>query len=561
MRSLVFFFFFFWGVMLPFTQSAEGRMRSEVIPGEWLVKVRPDCAPSFLLEVGVQGAETAPLGDQGDWYSIHGATQAGVARPMTLFQGASCVEAMEPNRRFWIQFPETRPVSVDQGSASLFASLLPQDPGFMNQWGFRNTGDNEPTYWGGHVERPGVPGVDVNILKAWELNQGSQNSNDIKIAVIDSGIDYRHLDLAPNVWREAGRDFSGREVGNDPIDEVGHGTHCAGTIGAAHDSQGIAGLMKQVRIIPIKVLDKFGMGTTEGGVRGIEYARSLGVHVMSNSWGGGEYSKAMEDAIAASTAQGIAFVAAAGNFGLDNAGKDPTYPANYPGVITVASHDTRGRLSFFSNYSPTLVEIAAPGESVVSTYINGEYHIAMGTSMAAPFVSGAIGLLVAQEGRMEVHSIVERLRATAVPMRVLESKVVSGGRLDIYNLLSNTRPVLAKPDERQEWIDFPLSTPFETAHPYAKADLMERTFQIPGARFIRAVISVFDIDQYGDLLEVVEPVSDGKVQGIFGQGKDRVTTHMEGETFKLRFSSDPFAGPDGNWGFRIERLQYQKSLR
>ena len=176
------------------------------------------------------------------------------------------------------------------------------DPSFSKQWGLKNTGVNS-----GSIFTPGKKGEDINAEKAWELNKGDSS---IKIAVIDTGVDYNHVDLKDNIMiNEAelngeegvdddengfvddvyGYDFSANDA--DPMDGHGHGTHCAGVIGASHNEQGIAGVMESVQILPIKFLSDTGRGTTEGAIKSIDYAIKRGVNVMSNSWGGGDIMK------------------------------------------------------------------------------------------------------------------------------------------------------------------------------------------------------------------------------------------------------------------------------
>jgi len=329
-------------------------------------------------------------------------------------------------------------------------SISAEDASFKKQWGLKNTGWN-----GGPIWRLGKKGEDINAEKAWGLSRGRST---IKIAVIDTGVDYDHPDLKNNIlMNEAefngtdgvdddgngyvddvfGYDFANNDA--DPMDGHGHGTHCAGVIGATHNRSGIRGVMGRVKVLPIKFLGDNGSGTLEGAVKAIDYAIKMKVHVMSNSWGGGGANKALLEAIRAADNAGIVFVAAAGN-STSNNDKNPSYPASYKvdNIISVGSMDGNGKKSWFSNFGKESVHIFAPGSDILSTVKNGKYKKMSGTSMATPFVSGAIGLLLTHEKNMTPKEIRERLMATSVKNKSLV-KYTASGRLDAYRLLKDMR--------------------------------------------------------------------------------------------------------------------------
>lgn len=323
-----------------------------------------------------------------------------------------------------------------------------QDADFDRQWGLRNTGRNS----GGFLRR-GVEGEDINAIKAWEVTKGSR---DIVVAVIDTGVDYSHPDLAANMWvNEAelngtpGEDSDGNgyvddiygynfvEKNGDPMDRNGHGTHCAGNIGAVHDSKGIRGVMANVKMVGIKFLSDSGSGTTADAILAVDYATKLGVDVMSNSWGGGERSEALFEAISRANDAGIAFIAAAGNSRANNDTR-ASYPANYEldNVISVGAMDGRGSRASFSNYGANSVHVFAPGTDIYSTVPGGRYRAMSGTSMSAPLVSGIVGLLLANEPGMSPLEVRQRLIDTSVDNATSSSAV--GGRADALRALNNT---------------------------------------------------------------------------------------------------------------------------
>ena len=305
-------------------------------------------------------------------------------------------------------------------------SINTQDELFDKQWGLENTGWNSRT-----VIFPGKKGVDIQAKEAWGISKGDRR---IKVAVIDTGVDYTHKDLTSNMMvNEAelngeegvdddgngyiddvyGYDFANDDA--DPMDGHGHGTHCAGVIGAKHDSFGIAGVMDNVQILAIKFLTDRGSGKLDSAIKSIDYAIQRGVDVMSNSWGGGPYTQALHESIERANEAGIIFVAAAGNSRSDN-DKKPTYPANYnvENVISVGALDGKGKRASFSNYGEKTVHVFAPGKDILST-VPGDKHKKMsGTSMAAPHVSGIVGLLLSVEPGKSPLEVRDRLLNSTV---------------------------------------------------------------------------------------------------------------------------------------------------
>ena len=322
------------------------------------------------------------------------------------------------------------------------------DPKFYQQWGLKNTGTNS-----GSIFRPGKKGEDINAEKAWEVEMGSE---DIVVAVIDTGIEINHPDLRDNIYiNEAelngtegidddgngyiddyqGYNFYGNTT--DANDDNGHGTHCAGVIGAIHDNnKQIKGVMKNVKLMPIKFLNAKGSGTLEGAMLSIDYATKMNVHIMSNSWGGGGYSEALKEAINAAEAKGIIFTAAAGNSRNDN-DKWPSYPASYENenIISVGAMDPSGTKASYSNYGKTTVDIFAPGSKIISTFKGGRVKSLSGTSMATPHVSGIVGLLLSMNRSMNASEIRNILIETSAKSRSLGDYSI-GGRVDAHAALT-----------------------------------------------------------------------------------------------------------------------------
>src|SRR5215207_8190783 len=259
--------------------------------------------------------------------------------------------------------------------------------------------------------------ADISAFSAWDKTKGSRK---VVVAVLDSGVDYTHPDLAGNMWHrpadlemyldpqlgmmDDSEGFSAVESERDPMDENGHGTHCSGIVGAEGDNNlGIAGVNWQVEIMPLKFMGRGGFGSTKDAIEAINYviARKqdgVNVRVISASWGSQSRSKALEDVIRKAGEADILFVAAAGNDGAD-ADKRPHYPSGYklPNVLSVAALDRRDELTSFSNYGAKGVHVAAPGKEILSTWLGGGYEEHSGTSMATPFVAGVAGLVLSVE--------------------------------------------------------------------------------------------------------------------------------------------------------------------
>ncbi len=323
---------------------------------------------------------------------------------------------------------------------------IPNDPFFKKQWSLYNSTNQDK---------------DVNAVKAWGLHKGS---NKIIIAIIDTGIDYLHPDLFSNMWRNPGeipgnkRDddrngfvddiygWSFDEGNADPIDRHYHGTHVAGIVGAVGNNNiGITGIMNKVSLMAVKGLGDFGFGWASNLIAGIYYAVDNGAKVINASWGGTGKLEAMKDAILYAKSKDVIFVAACGNNNRDN---DiwPFYPASYEvsNVVSVAATDKNDNLAWFSNWGKNSVDIAAPGVDILSTVLKDNYNTETGTSMAAPHVTGTLGLMISFIPYLTTKEYLKVLYSSVNPMPILKDKCTSGGRLDIYKCLYTMIPNVKK---------------------------------------------------------------------------------------------------------------------
>lgn len=238
----------------------------------------------------------------------------------------------------------------------------------------------------------------VNQIEAPKLWRKGEQGDGIVVAILDTGIDRTHSDLADRII--GGKNFTPDGAEDDFSDRNGHGTHVAGTIAATNNGKGVVGVAPDAKLLICKVLDAEGSGSYEGIVEGIRYATNwVGeggekVRIMNMSLGGSFDDESLRQAILDACAKGIVVVVASGNEGDDNETTlEYSYPSLYNECITVAACDENKKLAYFSNNS-LQVDCIAAGVNVNSTYLEGQYAKLSGTSMATPHVSGALALII-----------------------------------------------------------------------------------------------------------------------------------------------------------------------
>jgi len=339
----------------------------------------------------------------------------------------------------------------------------------------------------------------ISAVSAWGISKGS---SEVIVAVIDTGVDYMHEDLAANVWANPneiannGVDDDGNGYvddvrginlvpgaphSNDPMDDNQHGTHVSGIIGAVHDNGvGLGGVNGAVKILPIKFMDAAGAGRLSDAIAAIDYMvdlkvnRGINIKVANNSWGGGGYSPVLEAAIQRANDAGIVFVVAAGNDGLD-VDLFPSYPGGYDvsNVVTVAAIDEAQNLATFSNYGGQSVDIAAPGVAINSSVPGQRYSKLSGTSMAAPHVVGSLALLYSIEPSINVPDSIVRLLESGRELPTLYSPdgavsyVRSRRVVNVARLLRNERVPVNDPSAGLE----PCGYSFQASNVIASSSL------------------------------------------------------------------------------------------
>ncbi|SEH03265.1 Subtilase family protein [Nonomuraea solani] len=316
-------------------------------------------------------------------------------------------------------------VEVAEANRYRESHLRPDEPRYAQQWGLAR----------------------INCPAAWDMTTGSAA---VTVAVVDTGVDLNHPQLAPLLlpgrdlvdWDLAGwearlapwvleGDF--HAAGHEPQDEVGHGTHVAGTIAClSDDGRGVAGVTWRCRILPVRVLARTrntvsgrvgGIGSSADLAAGIAWAAGQGARVINLSLGGAVGTTVERDAVAHALARGAVVVAAMGNNGTS----EPGYPAAYPGVVAVGAVNAADRRAAFSQIGPH-IDVVAPGVNVLSTFWDDTYAFLQGTSMAAPHAAGVAALILSCSPGLAPEQVAHILRDTARPLRDTSADPVPNNR-------------------------------------------------------------------------------------------------------------------------------------
>lgn len=463
-----------------------GAFAGNAEPGDYLVKLKPGANAASLNSL--QSIQVQDLKANG-WVHIQLPKVQSARMSLQVLRQHPAVAFAQPNYILSLKNTFVQPTAVagQEHMAGFFDPVPPDnpdipaaatntgsgaDPLFTNQWGMKDAG----------------------VESAWKQ---APRDSEIIVAILDTGVDYTHEDLAQNMWRnpgETGKDAQGKDKstngvdddGNGYIDDVvgwdfaskdnkpydfttsvldmlfgggnpGHGTHCAGNVAArANNGKGIAGVAPNIKIMALRFLTEKGQGTTADAISAIYYAIKNGAKVTSNSWGSegedpNDDNQALKDAIAASQNAGVLFIAAAGN-GHQGAGYDndtdakPGYPASYSDdiIVSVAALDINGALGSFSNWGARTVDIGAPGVKIFSTVPGNGYADTViegmatwdGTSMATPHVSGAVALYWSKNPTKSWMEVKAALLNSVKSTPSMIGKSTSGGRLDVDNLLT-----------------------------------------------------------------------------------------------------------------------------
>jgi subtilisin family serine protease len=410
-------------IQMAFAQNANSKSEqtSATAQKEILVRFRIGTseikAKEILAASGFEWMETLPALD------LYLAKPMGKADPAKLAKSL-LVDYYEPSLELRIT-PIDAKIYATSVDNLVENAIVPNDPKFKSQ--------------------KHLPAVGANT--AWNVTTGSQQ---VVVAVVDTGVLATHLDLKNQMWKNekeipgnnidddgngyvddvGGWDFANNDA--DPRDDQSHGTHCAGIIGAqGNNGIGGTGVAWNVKIMAVKFLTAKGSGTLLNGVKGILYAADNGAKIINASWGAEGKSNALEDAVQYAMKKGVLFVAAAGNANKNNERFD-FYPSGveFENVLSVGASNNSKSKAKFSNYGKTNVHVAAPGSSILSTInsTNG-YGSKSGTSMAAPVVAGTAALLLSAFPNLSFLELRNAILNSVEPTSGWKTRVASGGFL------------------------------------------------------------------------------------------------------------------------------------
>lgn len=379
----------------------------------------------------------------------------------------------------------------------------------------------------------GTKDADIDAKEAWDIATGSK---DVVAVVMDTGIDYRHIDLKDSMWDGSalglphhGYDFA--ENDNDPMPSDGHGTHVAGIIGATgNNNEGVVGVAHGVSLMNVRIGSESSNLKVSTVVQAIQFVIeqiNKGVNVVSINMsfafntGTTDDIPTFKNAIKKLQDKGVIVCAAAGNEHRNNE-EHPIYPASYTldNVITVAASNHNDSLAYFSNYGLSSVDLAAPGEYILSTVLN-KYAIYGGTSMAAPQVTGAIALVASHFGKESVAQRRAHILSHVDPVAAFSGKVATGGRLNLYKALDGDDISSAN---KTTW----------TTGTYQNNEDRKQTLSISGAKQLKVNI-VGETEKSYDYIYIYD-ANGNEIKVLDGQIKE--TMIAEGSTITARLTSD-----------------------
>jgi subtilisin family serine protease len=422
----------------------------DVFAGQWIVKL--DGFSGYLLDQQRDAQLLMSRTDQAFTVDRHlGGDGLFLVRADPQMQPSDVVNRLS-------RLPGFRHVTPDY---RLTVDAIPNDPFFSLQWGMHNVGQ------GG-----GVPDADIDGPEAWDRGTGG---NEVVVGIIDTGVDVTHVDLQQNIWVNPGEipgnfqdddangyidDINGYDFvfnTNNPVDQQGHGTHVAGIVGArGNNGQGVAGTAWNVKLIALKCAATGGLPQSATlaahfYVRNLKARPTNPVNIVAtnNSYGGPGFDPNTDFIIGQQIANGIMVVCAAGNQNNNN-DTFPHYPSSYShnNIISVANLTRLNSRSFDSNYGPTSVDLAAPGDDIPSTWPGNQYVSIGGTSMASPHVAGAVAVIAGAAPSATWTQIKNAIMTTTDPVPAFNGLTVTGGRLNMHAAVSQfiTPPTPSAPD-------------------------------------------------------------------------------------------------------------------
>jgi subtilisin family serine protease len=435
----------FFGISVAKAQVGQA---PEVVQGEYIVKYKNSTGANVRSQRSKLAAKSTMRKAYPEMGMYHVSVKAGAANSVANIEDLKNdpeVEFVEPNYRWY-----KSGVADPSASAGIALSSYSYQEIITNRDAFADNGFYQNN-------------LGSDVQRSWGLESSIAAKGKVIVAVVDTGLDSSHILFHPTanggagaLWVNAAEaaglpgvdddqngfvdDVNGWNFNNNSanfFDDESHGTHVAGIIVGAGQNIFARPLQEsKIQIMPLKFLGIDGSGTTSSAINAIYYAVNKGAQVINNSWGGPTYSRALHEALTYAYSNAVLVVSASGNYRSNN-DSTPMYPANYdvPSNISVASSSTYDVLSGFSNYGRTSVQIASPGEYVLSSVPGNRYAYMSGTSMAAPFVSGIAAMAWRENSALTGYQIKQMLISSVDVIPALSAYVSSNGRVNTYNLV------------------------------------------------------------------------------------------------------------------------------
>ena len=403
----------------------------------------------------------------------------------------------------------------------------------------------------------------IQLSEAHEISEGSE---DLVVAVIDTGVDYRHQDLKDSIFINSneipnnnidddqngfvddyyGYDFFSNLGGG--MDDNGHGTHCAGIIAANGNFKGVA---PKVKILPIKFLNNYGSGDILKAIEAINYAMIRGAKILTNSYGNPNNNQAFYEAVKIATNSGALFFAAAGNAKNDNDERGE-YPANYSlkEVLSIGASNSSARKATFSNFGQLSVDLFAPGDNIYSLDLNNQYKIRSGTSMATPMAAGLAALIWSEHPQLNNQEIREILIKSSNQISSLYSYAQTPGVINALNGLKMIYPPSYFPIPRSKITSKEIV--LESDSPYENNSRKTYELNLPNAKMISVHFNLIDVENAYDYLQIENTNGQilKKITGEFAAGD---TQFFNQSKLIFRIVSD---NTQVAKGFKIDRVNY-----
>lgn len=413
------------------TPTPASAAASKYVAGEVLVKFKPGAGTQErMAAMAARGHSVVAGRNRPGWAQVKVGAGQTMEVALAAYRNDPTVEYVQPNYLYR-------------------AAAVPNDPQYGQLWALKNNGQAVTT--GTFAPNAGTPGDDMNIEPAWDHIADCGN---VVVAVLDSGVNYSHEDLAASMWNGGssfpnhGHDFVDDD--DDPMDRNGHGTHLAGVIGAAgNNSAGVVGVCQNASIMAVRVLDAAGSVTTATALEGIRFAVAHGAKVINMSFSGdGPFDRLFSDAVTDAQNADVVVVVVAGNEANDNdAALGARYPCNFtqPNLVCVAALDQNFALASFSNWGAASVDVGAPGTNILSTWAgavsnNASYNTLSGTSMASPGVAGLATMLRAYNPQYTSIDTVNAIRNAGRSVPALVGRTTTGKAVDVMSSLAYINP-------------------------------------------------------------------------------------------------------------------------